>query len=67
MLHSYVKACLRFGEFGNASNIQLGIAENVKVALRKIGAETELNRIRVRGFGIEVPEASDDSTPSPSS
>jgi hypothetical protein len=61
-LYKYVKACLRFGEFGDASEAQLRIAENTKDALRKIGAECELNRIRVRGFGIEVPEASNDST-----
>ena len=61
-LHKYVKACLQFGGFSNASETQLHIAENAKVALRKIGAESELNRIRVRGFGIEVLEASDDST-----
>jgi len=61
-LYKYVKACLRFGEFGDANEAQLRIAENTKDALRKIGAECELNRIRVRGFGIEAPEASDDST-----
>lgn len=61
-LYKYVKACLRFGEFGDANEVHLRIAENTKDALRKIGAECELNRIRVRGFGIEAPEASDDST-----
>ena len=58
-LHKYVKACLQFGGFANASEAQLRIAENAKDALRKIGAESELNRIRVRGSGIEVPEPSD--------
>ena len=54
-LHKYVKACLRFGEFANPSEAQLRIAENTKDALRKIGAESLLNGIRVRGFGIEIP------------
>lgn len=61
-LHKYVKACLQFGAFVNVSEAQLRIAENAKDALRKIGVESELNRIRVRGFGVEVPEASGDST-----
>ena len=52
-LHSYVKACLRFGGFSNATHQQVQIAENTRVAMRKLAAESQLNLVRVQGYGIK--------------
>lgn len=53
-LSSYVNACLQFGNFSNATDQQKGIAKNTVEALKKIAKESEINRRRVRKFGVEV-------------
>lgn len=55
-LSSYVSTCLKFGRFANASEQQKQISDNATNALLKISAESELNKIRVRKFGINIPE-----------
>ncbi len=55
-LHSYVKACLRFGTFANASEQQLLIAQKAEAALQKLATASQLNRVRVSSFGIKLPE-----------
>ena len=56
-LSSYIRTCLRFGQFGNASEQQKQIASRATGALKRIAGENELNRLRVRKFGIEVEKA----------
>ena len=56
-LSTYIRTCLRFGQFGNASEQQKQIADRAISALKRIGAENELNRLRVKKFGIEVDNA----------
>jgi len=53
-LSSYIRTCLKFGQFGNASEQQKQIASRAIGALKRIAAESELNRLRVKKFGIEV-------------
>ncbi len=55
-LSSYVDSCLQFGQYNDASDQQLKIAENVTMALVKIGYENRLNALRVRKFGIDIYE-----------
>ena len=56
-LSKYIRTCLRFGQFGNASEQQKQIASRAIGALRRIADESELNRRRVKKFGIEVENA----------
>lgn len=53
-LSKYIRTCLQFGQFQNSSEQQKQIASRVIGALRRIAGENELNRRRVKKFGIEV-------------
>ena len=53
-LSYYVKTCLRFGKYGNASPQQQAISVNATEALRKIAKESAINKLRVSKFGIDV-------------
>jgi hypothetical protein len=52
-LAPYVRRCLEFGHHVDASERQKTIARNVTEALKKIAAESDINRLRVKKFGIE--------------
>lgn len=54
-LAAYVNACLQFGRYSNASDRQNKITERATEALLRIAQESEINRRRVRKFGIELP------------
>ena len=56
-LSSFVTTCLKFGQFGNANDHQKEIANRATEALRKIAAESEINRIRVKKFGVNIEDA----------
>lgn len=47
-----VNTALKFGQFSNANERQLKIANNATAALRRIGSESRINALRVRKFGI---------------
>ncbi|MDX2144627.1 MAG: hypothetical protein SFV19_14830, partial [Rhodospirillaceae bacterium] len=51
-LHSIVTQALTFGRFADASKEMLGISENAKAALRRIGGENQINAIRIKRFGL---------------
>ena len=53
-LSSFVSTCLKFGQFGNASEQQKEIANRATEALKRIGFESEINKRRVKKFGIDV-------------
>ena len=53
-LSSFVSTCLKFGQFGNASEQQKEIANRATEALKRIGSESEINKRRVKKFGIDV-------------
>jgi len=53
-LSSYVRTCLKFGQIGNASDQQKEIASRATEALMRIAKESELNKRRVRKFGVEI-------------
>ena len=55
-LGEYVRTCLRFGEFTNASERQLEIARRARTALERIARTSQINRIKVKKFGISVDE-----------
>jgi hypothetical protein len=56
-LTEIVDICLRFGRFENANERHKQIAENATQALRRIGRESDINRLRVRSkFGIEIDD-----------
>jgi hypothetical protein len=51
-LSSFVTTCLRFGQLGNASDQQKEIAHRATEALRRIAGESEINKRRVKKFGV---------------
>jgi hypothetical protein len=53
-LSSFVTTCLKFGQFGNASEQQKEIASRATEALRRIAAESEINKRRVKKFGVDL-------------
>lgn len=53
-LSSFVTTCLQFGQYSNASEQQKEIARRASEALRKIASESEINKRRVRKFGIDI-------------
>jgi hypothetical protein len=60
-LHHYVKRCLEFGSYSNATDRQQSIAERAREALRRIAKESTINRMRVEKiYGVKLerpPEA----------
>lgn len=50
----YIRSCLEIGQNLNPSKRQQEITDNVTSALKKIAAENELNKLRVKGLGIKV-------------
>ena len=53
-LSSYIYTCLKFGQFGNASDQQKEIANRATEALKIIASESELNKRRVKKYGVEI-------------
>ncbi|WP_348766939.1 hypothetical protein [uncultured Salinisphaera sp.] len=53
-LTGIINACLRFGQFSNASERQKKIAADATEALVRIGNESAINARRVKKFGVEV-------------
>ena len=56
-LSSFVTTCLKFGQFSNASDQQKEIANRATEALRKIASESEINKRRVKKFGVDIDDA----------
>ncbi|MEE4244152.1 MAG: hypothetical protein V2I33_02000 [Kangiellaceae bacterium] len=56
-LSSFVTTCLKFGQFGNASDQQKEIARRATEALRRIASESEINKRRVKKFGVNLEDA----------
>lgn len=56
-LSAFVTTCLRFGQFGNASDQQNEIAKRATEALRRIASESEINKRRVKMYGISLEDA----------
>ena len=56
-LSSFVTTCLKFGQFSNANEQQLQIANNATDALKKIASESEINKRRVKKFGVTIKNA----------
>jgi hypothetical protein len=55
-LSSFVTTCLKFGQFGNASDQQKDIASRAIKALQKIASESEINKRRVKKFGVNLED-----------
>lgn len=53
-LSSFITTCLKFGQFTNASEQQKEIANRATQALKKIASESEINKRRVKKFGVNV-------------
>ena len=53
-LHRFVKKCLEFGEFSNANDSQKTIADNARGALIRIGNESNVNKLRVKRYGVSI-------------
>ena len=51
-LHPYIRALLRFGEFGNSTEQQKSIANTTKAVLKRIAAESLLNGVRSRRYQL---------------
>jgi hypothetical protein len=58
-LQAYVQRALRFGQSANATEKQKAIAEKATAALKRIAAESRINRLRVismHGIDIDIDE-----------
>lgn len=53
-VHRIVKKCLEFGQFSNAGDRQMSIANNARDALIRIGNESNLNKRRVKRYGVNL-------------
>jgi hypothetical protein len=53
-LSSHVNRCLQFGKYSNASDQQKKIASNAIEALKRIAGESDINRLRVKAYGVEI-------------
>jgi len=53
-LSSFINTCLTIGQSGNASDQQKEITRITTEALKRIGSESEINKRRVKKFGIDV-------------
>lgn len=53
-LSSFVTTCLKFGQASNASEQQKEIANRATAALRRIASESEINKRRVKKFGVNL-------------
>ena len=53
-LSSFISTCLKFGQFANASDQQKEIANRASEALKRIGSESQINKIRIKKFGIDI-------------
>jgi hypothetical protein len=56
-LSFFVTTCLKFGQFRNASDQQKEIANRATEALRRIASESEINKRRVKKFGVSLDDA----------
>lgn len=56
-LSSFVTTCLKFGQPINASDQQKEIANRATEALRRIAGESEINKRRVKKFGVSLEDA----------
>lgn len=56
-LSSFVTKCLKFGQFSNPNKQQKEIAERATQALQKIASESEINKRRVKKFGVSIENA----------
>lgn len=56
-LSSFVTTCLKFGQFESARDQQKEIASRATEALKRIAAESEINKRRVRKFGVNLDDA----------
>lgn len=53
-LSSFVTTCLKFGKFGNSSDQQKEIEKKATEALVRIASESEINKRRVKKFGVTL-------------
>lgn len=53
-LHRIIKKCLEFGQFSNADDRQMSIGNNARDALIRLGNESNLNRRRVKRYGVNL-------------
>jgi hypothetical protein len=55
-LSSFVTKCLKFGQFHKASSQQTEIGKRATKALQKIASESEINKRRVKKFGVDLED-----------
>ncbi len=53
-LSSYVYTCLKFGQFSDSSKQQKEIANRATEALKIIAKESEINKCRIRKYGVKI-------------
>lgn len=56
-LSSFVTTCLKFGQSVNPTEQQAEISNRATQALRLIAAESEINKRRVKKFGVDLEDA----------
>lgn len=56
-LSSFVTTCLKFGQFSNPNEQQAEIANRATKALQRIASESEINKKRVKMFGVSIENA----------
>lgn len=56
ILSKLVSNCLQFNEYSNANDNQKKIVNSATIALKKIGKEGIINKLRIKKFGITVED-----------
>jgi len=62
-LRAILSAALQFGTFLNASDEMKEISRRAREALKIIGQESAINRLRVRPYGIDLAETAEAVSP----
>ncbi len=55
-LSSFVRTCLKFGQSNGSSEQQREISKRATDALKRVAAESEINKRRVKKFGVSIED-----------
>lgn len=53
-LSRYVESCLKLGNYASKDGADSSLLTNTVAALKRIGAESQINKRRIKKFGIDI-------------
>jgi hypothetical protein len=59
-LSDYIRRCLQFGRYMNASEQKKQIGDRATEALKRIAQDSKLNKLRMKKFGLTFDDASEE-------